>query len=61
MARTVAGPIVAWNGAGGLMIKPSDAEAALVDPHGKFAALATTPGGVLLAFERGAEVVVRRN
>lgn len=61
MARTVAGPIVAWNGADGLMIKPSDAEATLVDARGKFAALAATPGGVVVAFERGAEVVVRRN
>lgn len=61
MAMTATGPIVAWNGAGGLMIKPSDAEPRLVDARGKFAALATMPGGVVLAFERGADVVVRRN
>lgn len=61
MAMTATGPIVAWNGVDGLMIKPPEAEARLVDARGKFAALATTAGGVVLAFERGTDVVVRRN
>jgi hypothetical protein len=61
LAMSAAGPVVAWNGADGLMLKPAKAGASLVDAQGRFAAVAETPGGVVLAFERGAEVVVRRN
>lgn len=59
LAITPTGPLVAWNGAEGLMLKHADASAALVDAHGRFAALVTTPGGGVLAFERGAQAVVR--
>ena len=60
LAMTDAGPLVAWNSAEGLMLKRSDANASLVDAHGKFAALAATPGGVVVAYERGAASVVRQ-
>jgi len=59
LAISPAGPLVAWNGAEGLMLKHGDASAALVDAQGRFAALVTTKDGVVLAFERGAETVVR--
>jgi photosystem II stability/assembly factor-like uncharacterized protein len=61
LAVTPDGPLVAWNGSEGLMVKKADATASLVDAQGKFAALIATPGGVVLAFERGTEAVVRRN
>jgi hypothetical protein len=61
LAITPDGPLVAWNGSEGLMVKRGDAAAALADAQGKFAALIATPGGVVLAYERGAEAVVRRN
>ena len=61
LAITPDGPLVAWNGTEGLMAKKADATASLVDPQGKFATLVATPGGVVLAYERGTEAVVRRN
>ena len=60
LAITPAGPLVAWNGSDGLMLKRADATASLVDAQGKFAALSATPQGVVLAFERGTDSVVRR-
>jgi hypothetical protein len=60
LAMTAAGPLVVWNGAEGLMLKRPDAGASLVDAHGKFAALAASPAGVVLAYERGAASVVRQ-
>jgi hypothetical protein len=59
MIVTGAGPLVAWNGTDGLMIKPSDGKPTLVDPQGRFAALASIAGGVVIAFERDATSVVR--
>jgi len=59
LAITTGGPLVAWNSAEGLMLKQVDATATLVDAQGRFAALVTTKDGVVLAFERGAETVVR--
>jgi hypothetical protein len=61
LAITSDGPLVAWNGTEGLMVKKPDATASLVDAQGKFAALISTPGGVVLAYERGEEAVVRQN
>ena len=58
LAVTPAGPLVAWNGSQGLMLKPADATASLVDAQGKFAALLATSGGVVLAYERGTEAVL---
>ena len=58
LAVTTAGPLVAWNGSQGLMLKPADATASLVDAQGKFAALLATSGGVVLAYERGTEAVL---
>ena len=60
LAMTADGPLVAWNSAEGLMLKRPDTSASLVDAQGKFAALAATPGGVVLAYERGAASVVRQ-
>ncbi len=60
MTRTAAGLVVVWSGAAGLMVKPPDGAAMLVDAQGRFAAVAATPGGVVLAFERGADSVVRQ-
>jgi hypothetical protein len=58
LAITPEGPLVAWNGSEGLMVKKADATASLVDAQGKFAALIATPGGVVLAYERGTQAVV---
>ena len=60
MAAAASGPVVAWNGAEGLMLKQASEAASVVDAQGKFASLGVTPHGVVLAFERGTHSVVRR-
>jgi hypothetical protein len=53
------GPVIAWNGADGLSIARPDRKTVVLDPAGKFAALAATDEGTIAAWERGEQTLMR--
>jgi len=60
LALAAAGTTIAWNDVEGLTMQPPAGTPELIDARGKFASLVSSEGGVVVAYERGAETVVRR-
>ena len=59
IAVTERGPVIAWNATDGLRIAAPDRAMRVIDPAGKFVALAATNLGVIAAWERGGQTLTR--
>jgi hypothetical protein len=59
LVETPDGPAVAWNATDGLLIAVPNRDTMLLDPAGKFAALASTEAGIIAAWERGEQTLTR--
>ena len=53
IVSTDAGPVIAWNAPDGLQVAAPERETTLLDPAGKFVALAATDAVTIAAWERG--------
>jgi hypothetical protein len=59
IVSTGAGPVIAWNAPDGLSIAAPERATTLLDPAGKFVALAVSDAGVIAAWERGEQTLTR--
>ena len=59
LVETPDGPAVAWNATDGLLIAAPNHDTMLLDPAGKFVALASTEAGIIAAWERGEQTLTR--
>jgi hypothetical protein len=59
IVSTDAGPVIAWNAPDGLQVAAPERETILLDPAGKFVALAATDAATIAAWERGEQTLTR--